>query len=88
MVIAGFAPEAAGQGLLLIGFAMHQADLRGLVLGESPCESDQIPAIAVTAEPLEAGYRGAAAVWQVGTMDQTTIRWDGFYLGLSLHGAP
>lgn len=32
---------------------------------------------------LEFGYRGAAGVWRVGTPDQTTIRWDGLYFGLS-----
>lgn len=32
---------------------------------------------------LEFGYRGAAGVWKVGTPDQTTIRWDGLYLGVS-----
>jgi len=32
---------------------------------------------------VEAGYRGAAAVWRVGTAEQTTIRWDGLYVGLA-----
>ncbi len=33
---------------------------------------------------LQAGYRGAAATWRVATPDQTSLRWDGFYLAFFL----
>lgn len=32
---------------------------------------------------LEAGYRGVAALWRVGTPDATTLNWSGFYVSAS-----
>ncbi len=36
------------------------------------------------ASRLEAGYRGAVAVWRDQTPDMTILYWDGFYLQLSV----
>ena len=33
---------------------------------------------------LQAGYRGAAAIWRDNTPDRTFLRWDGFYAAFSL----
>lgn len=32
---------------------------------------------------VEVGYRGAAAIWRVGTAEQTNIQWGGLYFGVS-----
>lgn len=32
---------------------------------------------------VEAGYRGAAGLWQPATADQTMLRWDGLYVSVS-----